>query len=76
MFLVPSVLIFPIWTEINFIQTSRIVNFTKAIGNQCFIFHNMFFHPDSAYAVRKLCTIIAGDNENNKKYAKKCFLFE
>ena len=43
MFLVPSVLIFPIWTEINFIQASRIVNFTKAIGNQCFIFHNMCF---------------------------------
>ena len=53
MLLVPSVLSFSSLDRNQyFIQTSKIVNFTKDIENQCFIFHNMFFHPDSAYPLK------------------------
>ena len=41
---VHSVISFPYLNENQyFIQVSKIVNFTKTIENQCFIFHNMCF---------------------------------
>ena len=65
MLLLPSVFnFFYLNRNQYFIQTSRIVNFTKAIENWCFILHNMFFHPDSDCSLRTLCTSIARDMRN------------
>ena len=50
-----------------FIQISRIVNFTKAIENQGFIFHNVFVHPDSLF------TSIARDMRNTVNKQKHAF---
>ena len=60
-----------------FIQTSKIVNFTKAIENQCFIFHNMCFSIQNQLTHLEHCVLKYSQGwENTTNMENKLFIWK